>query len=99
MGNFQRSRLALCQGMPEAIVSNQDAKFTSSFWKELHRLMGTKLLMSTLFHPQMDGTTEQANRSIGQVLRAMVRNDQKDWAELCPMVEFTLNSSVSAMTG
>ena len=61
--------------------------------------MGTKLLMSTSFHPQMDGTTEWANRSIGQVLRAMVRNDQKDWAELFPMVKFALNSSVSAMTG
>ena len=62
-------------GMPESIVSNWDAKFTSSFWKEFHWLMGTKLLMSTLFHPQMDGATEWANRSIGQVLRAMVRND------------------------
>ena len=61
--------------------------------------MGTKLLMSTSFHPQMDGMTEQANRSIGQVLWAMVQNDQKDWEELCPMVKFALNSSVSAMTG
>ena len=86
-------------GMPEYIVSDRDTKFTSSFWKELHRLMGTKLLMSTLFHPQMDGMTERANRSIGQVLQAMVRNDHKDWAELFPMVEFTLNSSISAMTG
>ena len=33
-------------GMPELIVSDQDPKFTSKFWKELHRLMGTKLLMS-----------------------------------------------------
>ena len=61
--------------------------------------MGTKLLMSTSFHPQMDGTTEQANRSIRQVLQAMVHNDQKDWAELCPMVEFALNSNVSMTTG
>ena len=47
----------------------------------------------------MDGMTEQANRSIGQVLQAMVRNDQKDWEQLCPMVDFALNSSVSMMTG
>ena len=86
-------------GMPKSIVSDWDAKFTSSFWKELHRLMGTKLLMSTSFHPQTDGATEQANRSIGQVLQAMVHNDQKDWAVLCPMVEFALNSNVSATTG
>ena len=45
-------------GIPESIVSNRDTKFTFIFWKELHRLMGSKLLMSTTFHPQMDGATE-----------------------------------------
>ena len=45
-------------GIPESIVSDQDTKFTSIFWKELHRLMGSKLLMSTMIHPQMDGATE-----------------------------------------
>ena len=61
--------------------------------------MGTKLLMSTVFHPQTDGTTEWANCSIGQILRMVINDDQKDWAAKCPMVEFALNSSVSATTG
>jgi hypothetical protein len=55
--------------------------------------------MATVFHPQTDGATEQANRSIGQVPRSVVRDDQKDWAAKCPMVKLTLNSNVSAMTG
>ena len=75
-------------GIPESIVSDRDTKSTSIFWKELHRLLGSKLLMSTAFHPQMDGATEQANRSIAQILRTVVSNDQKDWSSKCLMVEF-----------
>ena len=85
--------------VPESIVSDHDTKFMSMFWHELHRLMGTKLLMSTVFHPQMDGTTEQANCSIGQILRMIINDDQKNLADKCPMVEFALNSSVSTTTG
>ena len=85
--------------VPESIVSDCDTKFMSTFWHELHRLMGTKLLMSTVFHPQMDGATEQANHSIGQILRMFINDDEKNWADKCPMVEFALNSSVSATTG
>ena len=59
-------------GIPESIVSDQDTKFTSIFWKELHRLMGSKLLMSTAFHPQTDGATERAHRSIAQILHTIV---------------------------
>ena len=85
--------------VPKSIISDHDTKFMSMFWHELHRLMGTKLLMSTVFHPQMDGVTEQANRSIGQILRMIINDDQKNWADKCPMVEFALNSSVSTTTG
>ena len=64
-------------GIPESIVSNRDTKFTCIFWKELHRLMGSKLLMSTAFHPQTNGATEQANRSITQILQTVVANNQR----------------------
>ena len=55
--------------------------------------------MSTAFHPQMDGATERANRSIAQILCTVVSNDQRDWSDKCPMVEFAINSSVHATTG
>ena len=61
--------------------------------------MGSKLLMSTVFHPQTDGATEQANRSIAQILCTVVSNNQKDWSGKCPMVEFAINSSVNATMG
>jgi hypothetical protein len=86
-------------GLPSSIVSNRDPKFTSKWWCELHRIMGTKLLMSMLFHLQTDGITERANRSIGQIFRAVIDPDQRDWVEKSPLIEFAINSSINNMTG
>jgi hypothetical protein len=86
-------------GLAESIVSDRDSKFTSKFWRETHKLLGTKLLMSTSFHPQTDGASERAIRSVAQILRAMVRPDQQDWINKIPMVEFALNSAISSSSG
>src|SRR5258705_11614155 len=48
-------------GLPSSIVSDRDSKFMLKWWREIHCLLGMKLTMSTLFHPQMDGQTERAN--------------------------------------
>ena len=46
---------------------------TSIFWKELHKLMGRKLFMSTAFHPQTDGAMERANRSIAHTTHYSIK--------------------------
>jgi hypothetical protein len=86
-------------GIPNSIVSDRDRKFVSMFWRELHRLMGVKLLMSTAFHPQTDGASERAVQNVSQVLRTIISNDQKDWTLACPMTEFAINSTLSSSTG
>ena len=48
-------------GCLRVIVSNRDTKFTSKFWKEVCKVMGTTLAMSSGFHPQTDGQIERAN--------------------------------------
>ena len=59
-------------GLPRIIVSDRDSKFTSHFWKEVFKNMGTTLAMSSGFHPQTDGQTERANRTIEEIMRAFV---------------------------
>ena len=75
-------------GLPERIVSDRDSLFTSKLWKRLHRLLGTELRMSSAFHPQTDGATERANRTITQMIRQCVRPDQKDWVSKLPAIEY-----------
>jgi hypothetical protein len=61
-------------------------------------MLGTRLLMSTSFHPQTDRQTERANRNIGQIFRTVVRHDQKDWVDRVDMTKFTINASISETT-
>ena len=42
-------------GVPVSIVSDRDPKFTAHCWKSFQKAMGTRLTMSTTFHPQTDG--------------------------------------------
>ena len=59
--------------------------------------LNTKVL--TGFQNKTDGATERANSSIAQILCTVVSNDQRDWSDKCPMVEFAINSSINATTG
>ncbi|GJP50048.1 hypothetical protein CLOM_g9197, partial [Closterium sp. NIES-68] len=51
-------------GIPTTLISDRDPKFTSKFWKELMSLLGTKLAMSSAYHPQTDGQTERLNQIV-----------------------------------
>ena len=58
-----------------------------------------KLRLSSAYHPQSDGSTERANRTITQMLRQCVHPNQKDWVAKLPAIEFAINSARSESTG
>jgi hypothetical protein len=81
--------------LPSSIVLDRDSKFTSKWWWELHWLLSAKLLMSTLFHPQMDGLTEWTNHLIAQIFRGVVAPDQQNWLDKVPMVELGIHMTIA----
>jgi hypothetical protein len=86
-------------GFPDNIVSDRDSKFTSRFWSALWKLSGTQLKMSSSYHPQSDGQTENVNRVVSDILRAYVNEDRTDWDRHLTAVEIAINSSEHSSTG
>ena len=80
-------------GVPKSIVSDRDSRFTSTFWKSLHKAMGTNLAFSTAFHPQSDGQSERTIQTLEDMLRACVLDFQGSWNKYLPLVEFAYNNS------
>ena len=86
-------------GLPSSIVSDRDPRFTGHFWRALWKCLGTQLTMSTAYHPQTDGQTERANRTLEEMLRSYVSFQQKDWDEHLVAAELAFNASKHASTG
>jgi hypothetical protein len=86
-------------GLPSRFISDRDKWFTSTFWKRLHELIGIELQLSSAYHPETDGSTERANRTLGVMLTACVKPDQSDWVARLPAIEFAINSARSESTG
>eukprot|EP01053_Blabericola_migrator_P006737 Blabericola_migrator_1__6736@NODE_3401_length_1806_cov_23_252444_g2117_i0_p1_GENE_NODE_3401_length_1806_cov_23_252444_g2117_i0NODE_3401_length_1806_cov_23_252444_g2117_i0_p1_ORF_typecomplete_len348_score32_19rve/PF00665_26/6_1e23Chromo/PF00385_24/7_7e03Chromo/PF00385_24/2_8e09MLVIN_C/PF18697_1/4_4e09MLVIN_C/PF18697_1/1_5e04DDE_2/PF02914_15/0_028_NODE_3401_length_1806_cov_23_252444_g2117_i01331176 len=85
-------------GVPEVIISDKDRLFISEAWNQLMKRLGTHLRPSTPFHPQTDGLTERANRSILQVLRCLCQDKGETWEEWLALVEIAYNSAKQSAT-
>nr|KYP76384.1 Retrotransposable element Tf2 [Cajanus cajan] len=86
-------------GVPSSIISDRDSRFTSKFWQSLHQALGTKLKLSSAYHPQTDGQSEKTIQSLEDLLRACVLDHLGSWEEVLPLVEFTYNNSFHASIG
>jgi hypothetical protein len=86
-------------GMPERIISDQDKRWATAFWRSVTLQYGSVLALSSAHHPQTDGQTEILNATIEQMLRAYVAADRSSWAKWLGEIAFAYNSSVHGSTG
>jgi hypothetical protein len=81
-------------GMPSEIISDRDRKFVSEFWTTLFKMCGTKIKMSTTYHPETNGQTERRNRKLEDMLRMYVGKKQHSWIKWLYLVQFAYNEKL-----
>ncbi|RVW24456.1 Transposon Tf2-11 polyprotein [Vitis vinifera] len=85
--------------LPRNIVTDRDARFTSRFWVELFKLLGSELKFSTTNHSQTDGQTKRINALLEEYLRHYVTAIQKNWVDLLDIAQLYYNLQKSSATG
>ncbi|GJW96097.1 reverse transcriptase domain-containing protein [Tanacetum coccineum] len=80
-------------GVPMSIISDRDGRFTSWFWQSLQKALGTRLDMSTAYHPRTDGQSEFTIQALEDMLRACVIDFGGSWDTHIPLTEFSYNNS------
>ncbi|KAI3825350.1 hypothetical protein L1987_06833 [Smallanthus sonchifolius] len=80
-------------GIPLNIISDRDLHFTSRFWQSLQSALGTRLDLSTAYHPQTDGQTERTIQTLEDMLRACVIDFGGNWDSHLPLIELSYNNS------
>lgn len=86
-------------GIPVSIVSDRDPRFTSMFWQAFQKALGTKVHLSTAYHPQTDGQSERTIQTLEDMLRACMLDWEISWMRYLPLAEFAYNNSYHSSIG
>jgi hypothetical protein len=79
-------------GFPSSIVNDRVPVFTGHVWRDLFKMVGVMLRMSTTFHSQTDGQTEVVNKIIAMYLRCVTGDRPRAWLDWLPWVEYCYNT-------
>nr|GEX50092.1 putative reverse transcriptase domain-containing protein [Tanacetum cinerariifolium] len=83
-------------GIPVSIICDRNPRFTSNFWKAFQKAMGTRLDMSTAYHPEIDGQSKRTIQTLEDMLRACVIDFRNGWERHLPLVKFSYNNNYHA---
>ncbi|GJR30028.1 putative reverse transcriptase domain-containing protein [Tanacetum coccineum] len=83
-------------GIPVSIICDRDPRFALNFWRSFQKAIGTRLDMSTAYHPKTDRQSERTIQTLEDMLRACVIDFGNGWDGHLPLIEFSYNISYHA---
>ncbi|XP_068739463.1 uncharacterized protein [Montipora capricornis] len=85
--------------VPRGFHSDQETNFESRVFAEICKLLDIKKTRTTPMHPQSDGQVERFNRTLVEMLRGKIKEDQKDWDLQLPACMMAYRGAVHESTG
>ena len=83
----------------DVIISDRDKLFSSQHWQNRMKMIKCDHRLSTSNHQRTDGQTERKIQEIQSYLRNYLDFEQRNWIELIPIAQYSLNDAINVTTG
>ncbi len=96
--SFFLREVVLKFGIPWYIHSDNGSEFKNNLFKEMVDKLNSTHKFSTSYHPQSQGYVERVNGTVKKIIRKYVDNDQRNWSDVIPYVQFAYNCTMNSTT-
>jgi transposase InsO family protein len=86
-------------GTPQQLLSDRGSSFTGNLIRTIYKILGTKKIFTTAYHPQTNGAVERFNSTLKNMLAMYVNNTHDNWEEYLTLVTYAYNSTPHTTTG
>ena len=86
-------------GTPRTLLSDRGANFLSTLVLEVCKIINTKKINTTAYHPVTNGLEEKYNLFLAQSSSMYVASNKKDWDSFINLVLFAYRVSPNTTTG
>jgi transposase InsO family protein len=86
-------------GACRVLITDQGAEFKGRDWEEYLRGLRIEHRRTSPYHPQSNGKTERANRTIKEMLRKLINGKRSDWEDKLGAALWAIRTNTSMVTG
>lgn len=86
-------------GSPRQVHTDRGGEFEAKLMKQLCALFHSEKTRTTSYHPSSDGQVERYNRTMWDLIHALVKDDPKTWDECLHYTSRAYNATRHATTG
>lgn len=91
-------RVITQHGVPRKLLSDKGSNFTLQLVEEVCKLLNTKKIFTTPYHPEGDGQMKRTNRMLQALLASHTHSNQPEWDKYVPYAVFAYNCSLATST-